>query len=78
MQPVLIPLPVVQAITGKGRSNIYKEVKAKTFPQPVATSSRSRRWVQHEVESWVAAKIAARDQKTQPTPTDTVSGPSCE
>jgi prophage regulatory protein len=63
----LIRVPEVSAITGLGRTSIYELMKKDpTFPRPVKLGeSRSRTtptaFVLGEVQKWVRAKIATRD-----------------
>src|SRR4051794_14556861 len=61
----LILLDEVRLLTGRSRSSIYADP---TFPLPVkvggadATSRAGRvRWLRHEIENWVQARIADRD-----------------
>jgi prophage regulatory protein len=51
----------VLAKTGLGRSTLYASMRAGTFPRPVALGPRAVAWVADEVEAWVTARIAARD-----------------
>ena len=53
-------LPQVSTITGRSRSKIYADIKAKTFPAPIRLGNRSVAWVNHEINSWVQAKIAGQ------------------
>jgi prophage regulatory protein len=32
------------------------------FPRPVPIGARSVGWVEHEIESWIKGRIAARDR----------------
>jgi prophage regulatory protein len=58
----LLKLPAVIAKAGKSRSGIYEAVKAGTFPAPVETGPHAVAWVEAEIDAWIAAKIAARDE----------------
>lgn len=53
----------VIASTGLGRSSIYKFIAAGTFPKPVPLGGRAVGWVQHEVNEWILARIADRDNR---------------
>ena len=53
-------LPKVRNIVDLSRSEIYRRVKAKSFPQPIQLGSRCTRWNLHEVREWAAAKLAQR------------------
>ena len=54
----------VKALTGLGRSTIYKYVKLGIFPDTVKLGGRSIAWVEAEVLAWIAERIRARDQQT--------------
>lgn len=59
----------VEKITGLSRAAIYQRVNPNhpcfdaSFPKPVRTGGNSVRWVESEVQAWIAARIAARDAK---------------
>lgn len=46
-------------------SEIYRRIKAGTFPAPVSLSADGRRvaWLRAEVDKWIAERIAARDAR---------------
>ena len=54
----LIPLTEVMRRTGMGRSSIYA---ATGLGKPVKLGASSR-WVESEVDAYIAARIAARDK----------------
>lgn len=58
----LLRLPEVESATGKKRSAIYAEISAGTFPAPVKIGTRASAWVAAEVQTWIASRIAERDQ----------------
>jgi prophage regulatory protein len=58
----LIPIAEVIRLTSRGRSKIYSDVRAGTFPQPIKDGSASR-WVLGEIEGWIAARVAERNTK---------------
>lgn len=64
----IIRLPDVAALTGLSRSSVYKLLKAdQAFPRPVPLSASKARgapigFVLAEVQAWIAAQIAKRDQ----------------
>ena len=62
----LLRLPAVIAATGCQRSTIYDGVRAGTFPRPVPLGSRTVAWSSTEIDTWIAARIAARDAKVAP------------
>ena len=45
---------------GMAKSTLYSRISAGTFPKPVSLGA-SVRWVESEVDAWIAAQIAARD-----------------
>lgn len=48
---------------GVGRSMIFQLVSKNQFPKPVRITSRNVGFVEEEVDSWIASKIAAsRDE----------------
>jgi len=49
----------VEARYGLKRSTIYDAVRVGTFPAPVHLGPRAIGWVESEVETWIAARIAA-------------------
>lgn len=55
----LVRLPEVKAICGLSRSSIYVLIRAGSFPPSIVLCGRTRAWVRHEVESWVAQRIRA-------------------
>lgn len=59
----LLRLREVCRRTGKGRSAIYRDIAAGTFPAPVKLGERSSAWSSVEVDRWIAARIADRDAK---------------
>lgn len=60
MQQTFLKLPQVSTITGRSRSKIYSDIKSQTFPSPIRLGVRSVVWIDHEINSWVQAKIAGK------------------
>jgi prophage regulatory protein len=61
--PVVSPTRIlrrreIEARYGLPRSTIYDGVRAGTFPSPIRLSARSTGWIESEVESWIAHRIA--------------------
>lgn len=56
-----IKLKEVMAMTGLGRSSVYKFMNEGRFPGSVKLDKRGVRWVEHEIEEWMMEKIALRD-----------------
>lgn len=59
----LLRLPCVKARTGLSRSEIYRRVRSREFPEPVKLGERASAWPEHEISAWCEARIAARDAK---------------
>lgn len=47
---------------GMHPSTIYAEIKAGRFPAPVKYG-RSSRWLESEIETWIAARKTERDEQ---------------
>lgn len=47
--------------TGLGKTSLYKFIKAKTLPQPIALGERAVGWVEAEVDQWITARVNERD-----------------
>ena len=59
MTHTILRLPAVRASTGLSRSTIYLRVSQGTFPRPVSLGGRAVGWVEEEIQSWLAERIAA-------------------
>jgi prophage regulatory protein len=59
MTHTILRLPAVKASTGLSRSTIYLRVSQGTFPKPVSLGGRAVGWVEEEIQSWLAERIAA-------------------
>ncbi len=58
----LLRLRDVLTVVGLSRAHVYHLVKNGLFPRPIALGSNCARWVQSEVQAWVADRIGrARD-----------------
>ena len=58
----LLRLRDVLAVVGLSRAHVYHLVKLGLFPRPVPLGSNCARWVQSEVQAWIADRIGrARD-----------------
>lgn len=60
---ILERLPQVLRRTGVSRSAWYRQIANGTAPRPVPLGDRARAWNAAEVDSWIVARIAARDAK---------------
>jgi prophage regulatory protein len=59
MTHTILRLPAVKTRTGLSRSTIYLRVSQGTFPRPVSLGGRAVGWVEEEIQSWFAERIAA-------------------
>ncbi|SEO19921.1 transcriptional regulator, AlpA family [Duganella sp. CF517] len=50
----------VLALCGMSRATLYREVKLRGFPAPVKLSARSVGWLEDDVMTWLAERIAQR------------------
>jgi prophage regulatory protein len=55
--------PHVEQRTGLRRSAIYQAIAEGRFPRPVSLGPKAVGWLEHEVDGWVAERIAARDAR---------------
>src|SRR3954447_7964461 len=51
--------PDVKSRTGLSNSTIYAWIKDGRFPAPIALGDRAVGWLESEIDSWIAARIAA-------------------
>jgi prophage regulatory protein len=58
MTHTILRLPAVKTRTGLSRSTIYLRVSQGTFPRPVHLGGRAVGWVEEEIQSWLAERIA--------------------
>jgi prophage regulatory protein len=59
MTHTIMRLPQVKTRTGLSRSTIYLRIAQGTFPKPVNLGGRAVGWIEEEVQSWLAERIAA-------------------
>lgn len=57
----LIKRPLVEEMTGKSTTVLYRDMAAGTFPKPLKIGSRAVAWRESEIRAWLDARIAARD-----------------
>ncbi len=57
----LIRRKEVQSKTGLGASSIYAEMAKGHFPKPIVLSERRVAWVESEIDTWIAERIANRN-----------------
>lgn len=56
----LIRLPEVISMVGLSRSQIYRDIYRKQFPQPVKIGESAVAWSSKEIQAWIAEKLAGR------------------
>ena len=59
MADSILRLPAAKTRTGLSRSTIYLRISQGTFPRPVSLGGRAVGWVEEEIQSWLAGRIAA-------------------
>jgi prophage regulatory protein len=65
--PRLIRKPAAKDKAGfTADSTLYDAMNRLGFPRPVNIGEHAVAWVEEEVDDWIAARIAARDDKWQP------------
>jgi predicted DNA-binding transcriptional regulator AlpA len=65
MQPRLLKMDEVMALTGKSRSAIYAAIRKGTFPAPVKISDRAIAFHKSEITAWMKA-LARAGPKVKP------------
>lgn len=56
-------LPEVLARTGKGKTQLYADIKAGRFPKPVQIGARAVAWDSDAVDQWIAKQIEATEME---------------
>jgi prophage regulatory protein len=52
----------VRRKTGLPNSTMHRLIQRSQFPKPIKLGIRASGWLASEVDAWLAARIAARDQ----------------
>ena len=58
----IVRLPEVETKTGYKHSTIYRRISEGTFPAPIRLGPKAVGWLQEELDSWIADRVAERDQ----------------
>ena len=58
----ILRLRAVLARTGLTRSMAYALIKAGSFPVPINLGARAVGWLESEIDTWLAERVAARTQ----------------
>lgn len=53
----LYRLPTVEAKTGLSKSEIYRRIKAGSFPAPLALGVRARAWTSASIDAWIRSLV---------------------
>lgn len=56
----ILRLPCVKELTGRSRSSIYADIRARLFVKPVPIGARSVGWPSDEVDTIISARIAEK------------------
>lgn len=64
----IMRLEEVMSVTGFRRSSVYKYMAIGAFPKPVSLSDKAVGWVSTEIDDWIKARIAERDQRLHRQP----------
>ena len=62
----LLRLRDVCAVTGLGKSIIYRMQSERRFPQRVKITEHAVGWVEAEISAWIAQRIAIRSPPSMP------------
>ncbi len=53
----ILRLPAVRVRCGLSRSNVYRQIKAGSFPAPVSLGARSIGWRSIDIENWLQSRV---------------------
>ncbi len=51
----------VMSRTGLGQDSIYRLGREGKFPKPIKITERATGWLEHEINAYLASRVAARD-----------------
>ena len=57
----VLRLPMVREKTGLSTTAIYMAMAEGVFPRPIPIGSKTRGWVEHEIDAYLERLIAERD-----------------
>ena len=58
----LLTIKQVCELTGFAKATIYKYINTLNFPKPIKFNGRASRWIEQEIEDWLAKLIEERDR----------------
>lgn len=64
MAPKILRRREVEALTGRSRTSLYRDIQAGKFPKPIQLGEKSVGWIEAEITAWLEERIAERDAKT--------------
>lgn len=53
--------PIVLSRVGFSHTQLYREIRSGRFPAPIWLGRNSVGWLAHEIDDWLAARVAERD-----------------
>jgi len=60
MSHIILRTKDVLAKTGIKRTNLHNQVKAGTFPSPIALGGHAVGWIESEVDAWIEQRMKMR------------------
>lgn len=60
---VLLRMSQVEARVGLKKSAIYKRIQRGQFPRPASLEGRTARWIEAEINAYLAARAAERSDE---------------
>lgn len=65
MSDRILRIKEVRAVTGLGRTSVYRLAQAGSFPQPIKLGERASGWRESEIQGWIIDRANAprRGQK---------------
>lgn len=63
MKPLILREPEVAAATSLSPDTIRRLVAGGQFPRPLRLSQRAVGWLSAEVDAWIEARVAQRDNQ---------------
>jgi prophage regulatory protein len=64
----IMRLPEVIARVGLKRASIYRFIGEGRFPKALSLGPRAVGWLEHEIDSWLAERLQARNAPDQSVP----------
>jgi len=58
----LLRRKTVEARTGLARSTLYQMMQTGHFPKPVRIGGRAVAWLESDIDEWIEARLAEREE----------------